>query len=161
MEINEKVSKEKLIEFSGEHLYYEIWMLYGVTDTLLKGVEDRYVYNALLESFVIHASIIIDFFYRPQVYDGDARALHYVDDIRAWRESLPSYERYFKKFHRKRNKEVVHLSYNRLDVKPEEKRWNARKVIKQIRKIVDRFLAQANPELLHPKMYELRTGTGK
>ena len=157
MEINEKVSKEKLIEFSGEHLYYEIWMLYGVTDTLLTGVKDEYVYNALLEAFVIHTSIIIDFFYRPQVYGGDARAVHFMSDVAKWKENLPSYERHFKKFHRKRNKEVVHLSYTRLDVKPEEKRWNIRKTIKPIRKVVDLFLDQADPQLLHPKIYELRT----
>ena len=157
MEINEKVSPEKLIEFSGEHLYYEIWMLYGVTDLLLKGGQDECVYNALLESFVIHASIIIDFFYRPQVYDGDARAVHYIHDLKGWRASLPSYQKYFKEFHRKRNKEVVHLSYTRLDVPLEGKRWNARQVIKQIRRIVDRFLDQADPRLLHPKMRELRT----
>lgn len=157
MEINEKVSKEKLIEFSGEHLYYEIWMLYGVTNSLLKGVEDEYVYNALLESFVIHASIIIDFFYRPQVYSGDARAVHYIPDVASWKEALPSYDRYFKKFHRKRNREVVHLSYKRLDVKPEEKKWNIRKIIKPIRKIVDLFLEKADPKLLHPQMQELRT----
>lgn len=157
MEINDKITPEKLLEFSGEHLYYEIWMLYGVTDRLLKGVQDEYLYNALLESFVIHASIIIDFFYRPQVYDGDSRAIHYIVDRKKWRESLPSYDLYFKAFHRKRNKEVVHLSYTRLDVTPDQKRWAASKIIKQIRKIVDHFLAQANPRLLHPKMYELRT----
>jgi len=157
MEIHDKIPKEKLIAFSGEHLYYEIWMLYGVTDILLKGVADEYVYNALLEAFVIHASIIIDFFYRSEIYDGDARALHYIHNIKGWRAALPSYQKYFKEFHRKRNKEVVHLSYTRLDVKPEEKRWNARKIIKQIRKIVDLFLKQADPELLHPRMYELRT----
>lgn len=157
MEINDKITPEKLIEFSGEHLYYEIWMLYGVTDTLVKGVQDEYIYNALLESLVIHASIIIDFFYRPQVYAGDSRAFHYIIDRKKWRESLPSYDLYFKTFHRKRNKEVVHLSYNRLDVTLDQKKWNARKIIKQIRKIVDLFLEQADPRLLHPKMYGLRT----
>ena len=61
MEINEKVPNEKLIEFSGEHLYYEIWMLYHVNEALAKGVKDQCVYNALLESFVIHASILRSF----------------------------------------------------------------------------------------------------
>jgi hypothetical protein len=159
MEIHDKVLPEKLIEFSGEHLYYEIWMLYGVTEKLLKGGQDEYVFNALLESFVIHASIIIDFFYRPQVYGADARAIHYIADRKKWKESLPSYQRYFKKFHTKRNKEVVHLSFNRLEVRPEERPWNARQIIKQIRKIVDLFLDQADPRLLHPKIYELRTRT--
>jgi len=157
MEINEKVPKEKLIEFSGEHLFYEIWMLFHVDEALTKGVKDQCIYNALLESFVIHASIIIDFFYRSEIYTGDARAIHYIDDKRAWRESLPSYEKYFKKFHRKRNKEVVHLSYNRLEVKLEEKHWNASKIMKQLRKIVDLFLERADPQLLHPRMYELKT----
>ena len=157
MEIYEKVPKEKLIEFSGEHLYYEIDMLYGVSQTLWDGTSNFYLYNALLESFVIHASIILDFFYRPQDNPDDAKAAHYMKDIKKWKAVLPRKTADLENFIKKRNKEVVHLSYRRLEVKPEEKRWRSPRITNQIKKLVDLFLNHADPELLHPKIYELRS----
>ena len=36
------ISNEELIEFSGEHLYYEIWMLFGIVDLLkVKGIGEK------------------------------------------------------------------------------------------------------------------------
>jgi len=91
MPLPQRIRKEKLIAFSGEHLYYEIWMLYGVTKKLQTEITDPYVYNALLESFVVHASIILDFFYKPQVKPDDAKAIHYLNSIEEWNNLLPSY----------------------------------------------------------------------
>ncbi len=153
-----QISKEKLVTFSGEHLYYEIVMLYGATRMLQEGVTDMIVYNALLESFVIHASNILDFFYKPASQPDDAKAIHYVRNVKKWNEALPSYAKYFRKFNRKRNKEVTHLTYKRLDVKPHEKKWGSPEITKQIQHIVDCFLTQADPEHLHPNIYELREG---
>ncbi|MFA5261829.1 MAG: hypothetical protein WC450_11440, partial [Candidatus Omnitrophota bacterium] len=71
---DKEIPAQKLLAFSGEHLWYEINMLYGVMDILLKGVDDYYLYNALLEAFVLHASVILDFFYKPAVKPDDAHA---------------------------------------------------------------------------------------
>ena len=156
MEIYDKVDKRVLIDFSGEHLWYEIRMLYGVSEALQKDVKDFYIYNALLESFVIHTSIILDFFYQPQDVTDDARAAHYMVDVRKWKKILPAHDPQFSKFHKKRNKEVVHLSYARLELKPEEKKWAVATLTNKIKHIVNLFLQYANPEVLHPKMYQLR-----
>ena len=156
MEIYEKIDRQTLIAFSGEHLFYEIRMLYGVSEVLLKGVNDFCIHNALLESYVIHASIILDFFYQPQDTTDDARAAHYMNDVRKWKKILPAHDPVFSKFHKKRNKEVVHLSYKRLEVKPEEKKWGVAAMTEKIKNLVNLFLDHANPDVLHPKMYELR-----
>lgn len=152
-----KIRKEKLIAFSGEHLYYEIWMLYGVTERMNAGPDDDYIHNALLESFVVHASVILDFFYKPQVKPDDAKAVHYMNSIEAWNAILPSYAKYFRKFNKKRNKEVMHLSYKRLDVRPDQKRWGAFEVTANIRRLVDKFLEMADPALLDPRIYEFKS----
>jgi hypothetical protein len=152
------IPAQKLRVFSGEHLWYEIHMLYGVMELLLQGVDDYYLYNALLEAFVLHASVILDFFYKPAVKPDDARAVHYVRDPGAFHKALPPFEQKFGGFTRKRNKERVHLSYRRLYVRPEEKHWRSSKITKDIRRIVDIFLDHADPARLHPKMYTLRTG---
>src|SRR3989338_4855625 len=100
------IDKEKLLVFSREHLYYEVAMLYGVADNLLSTPVDIYVFNALLESFVIHASIIIDFFYKEAFKADDARAEHFVRDLKQWRKALPPMSMNLRVFNRKRNKEV-------------------------------------------------------
>ena len=155
MEIIDNIPTDKLIEFSKEHLFYEIDMLYGVSRTLISETENIYIYNALLESFIIHASVILDFFYEPQMNPDDAKAVHYMADIKKWKALLPPQSEEFKKFQRKRNKEVVHLSYRRLEVKPEEKIWGVRRMTRQIKRIVDLFLDTASPQCIHPKLYEL------
>jgi hypothetical protein len=157
LEILSAIPKDKLIAFSKEHLYYEICMLYGVVEQLTKGPQDVCLYNALLESFVIHASNILGFFYKPQAKDDDAKAEHYMAQPRAWKALLPPYEKHFKDFDKKRNQWVVHLSYKRLDVAPEQKRWRSPKVTEEIRKLVDLFLTNADPQLIHPRLYELRS----
>jgi len=157
MEIPVRISKKRLIDFSKEHLYYEIYMLYGSVETLENGAEDPYVYNALLESFVLHTSIILDFFYKPQIKPDDARAIHYIRNRKAWTGALPSYDKYFRKFGKKRNKALAHLTYKRLDATPEDKSWGAVLMVKQIKRIVDAFLDIADPQLIHPELYELRS----
>ncbi len=154
--IPEKIDIQRLIEFSGEHLYYEIDMLYGVTKLLQEGQKNSYVFNAFLESFVVHASNILDFFYRPQIKSDDARAIHYMDDPKKWQEQLPPYEKHFEKFDHKRNKRVMHLSYKRLDIPSDQRKWESPKITKEIQKLVDLFLDKANPRYLHPRLYQLR-----
>lgn len=152
------ISAADLREFSGEHLFYEIKMLFDVNDLLQKkGVEQGCVYNALLESFIIHAAIILDFFYKPPMKEDDATAVHFIRDVGRWKALRPPFDSYYRKFYRRRSREVVHLSYQRLQIKAEEKPWNIRKVTEQIRRIVDVFLETADPQRLHPNMYELRT----
>lgn len=139
-------------------MYYEIGMLYGIVDLLNSKdkIANPYIINALIESFVIHTQIILDFFYLPQMKADDAKALHFIDDVKAWKAALPSYDRYFRKFNRRRSREVVHLSYSRLEVKGEDKTWHLVKTTEHIKVVVNTFLDHANKELLHPKMYELR-----
>ncbi len=155
MQIQKRIPADKLTAFSQEHLYYEFAMLFGVAEILQRDVEDVYLYNALLESFVVHAANILDFFYRPPVKPDDARAEHFMDHPQSWRRLLPPYEKHFKKFDMKRNKRVVHLSYKRLDVRPEDRRWGIVKISKEIRKILKLFVKNANPGRLHPRLQEL------
>jgi len=155
MQIQKRITADKLVAFSQEHLYYEFAMLFGVVDILQKEVEDVYLYNALLESFVVHAANILDFFYKPMIKEDDAKAEHFMDHPQAWRKILPPYEKHFKKFDMKRNKRVVHLSYKRLEIHAEDRRWGVRKIAKEIKKLLKLFVKNANPQHLHPRIIEL------
>ncbi len=152
------ISPEQLRVFSGEHLYYEIDMLYGVVNLLSaeNAPQDPYVINALLEAYVIHTQVILDFFYQPQMKADDAKAIHFIADMALWKKTIPPYDRYFRKFNRRRSREVVHLSYHRLDVRPEDKTWYLVRTTEHIKLVVNAFLEHANPDILHPRMYELK-----
>jgi len=154
---DERITKEQLVTFSGEHLYYELHMLFGVNRLLNEGAHDQYIYSALLESFIIHASAILDFFYKPPRKPDDASAIHFIADVKKWKVLRPSYDKYFRKFHRRRSREVVHLSYKRLEVKNEEKLWDKGKIVAPIRQLVATFLETANPNLLHPHLRKLES----
>ena len=147
---------DDLLKFSGEHLYYEIEMLYGVSRLIKAGNSNGIVYNALLESFVLHTSVILDFFYKMPLNPLEAKAAHYIKDMNAWRDVLPSYNKYFIRFNKKRNREVMHLSYERLKVEYVEKVWDFTRLNEQLRKIIDLFLENADPGLLHPKLFQFK-----
>lgn len=153
---SQKIKKEHLLAFSGEHLYYEFNMFFGLSKLLGKGVNDQYVYSALLESFIIHTCLILDFFYKPPRKADDASVVHFIDDIKKWKKLRPSYDKYFRKFHRRRSREVVHLSYKRLEVEKSEKLWNIAKVVPSVCQLFSAFLETANPELLHPNVHKLK-----
>ena len=157
MDIPAQYSFKTLVDFSGEHLLYEIEMLYGVTRILVAGADDVYIHNGLLESFVIHASNIHDFFYKPQIKADDVKAVHYMADAKRWSKILPAQSDTFKRFNKKRNKWVMHLSYRRLEVEPGERRWGAPQLTKELAKLVDLFLDHADPHRLHPKILELHS----
>ncbi len=154
--MEQKIKKEHLKAFSGEHLYYELNMFFGLSKLLRKGVNDQYVYSAILESFVIHTCLILDFFYKPPRKEDDASVLHFIDDVRKWKRLRPSYDKYFRKFHRRRSREVVHLSYKRLEVEKSEKLWNTGKIVPSVRQLLSVFFEVANPEFLHPNMHKLK-----
>jgi len=155
--------KQRLRDFSEKHLFYEIAMLYGVHEALeTKNFDAQpFIFNALLESFVIHTSIILDFFYQSQRKPDDARAFHFMKAPRKWRKILPPPNREFTTFITHRNKRVVHLSYKRMDSYIGQRPWNCAKIIKEIHIIVDLFLDNASKEYVHPKLYKLHSRAKK
>ena len=149
-------SKQGLIRFSEEHLYYEIWMFFEVTKLLSKASPGTPEFNALLESFIIHAVILIEFFYNKSRFPDAAKVFDYIKDRRWWLGSIPPYKNSYL-LRSRRNKEMAHLSYDRLKVLLSEKPWNVGAVASEMSDIVDQFLKQADPELLHPDIYKLKS----
>ncbi len=69
------------------HLFYEIWMFYEVAGVLNRDPPGNTVYtNVHLESFAIHARILLDFFYNEPRQD-DVVAGHYIKD---WKSICPA-----------------------------------------------------------------------
>jgi hypothetical protein len=55
------LTDQQLLDYSGEHLYYELQMLLLVAHSL-PGKADNFERSAFIESFAIHLRNLIDFF---------------------------------------------------------------------------------------------------
>jgi hypothetical protein len=117
----ERPSADRLRRFADQHLLYEAGMLYEVTGKLMNGhhADDLVVQNALLESFGVHNRSLIDFLWldRP-MWDTDAIASDWIEGWQA-----PEMSERLERVKDRVGKEMVHLSYNRLDVPEDEKGW--------------------------------------
>jgi hypothetical protein len=117
----ERPSADRLRRFADEHLLYEAGMLYAVTGKLMNRhhEDDPVVENALLESFGVRSRSLIDFLWldRP-MKDTDAVARDWIEGWEA-----PEMSERLAKVKDRVGKEMVHLSYNRLDVPEDEKGW--------------------------------------
>jgi len=81
--------------------------------------------NAVVESFAIHMRVLVKFFFDKKPQDTDVVAADFFNDSITWntiRDQVADEVEIVKLCHRV-NKEVAHLTYDRLNVKPEEKGW--------------------------------------
>jgi hypothetical protein len=159
----ENISNEDLIEFSQEHLFYEIWMLYHVIDMLANETyklskedeENQIIFNALLESMIVHARIVLDFLYCKRLKPDDAIASDYFLSSSSWEPFLPKKSKALRAVLDRSNKEMAHLSYLRPGVSSDKRPWNIIEIKKDIKNIVNLFLDKADANLLHSDIYEL------
>jgi hypothetical protein len=86
---HERMNDDELLDYSREHVCYELQMLYETAARLVndpKVHDDWVVKNALLEAFTIHARVMATFLF-PDVIQpraDDVTALHYVREPSAW-----------------------------------------------------------------------------
>jgi hypothetical protein len=108
-----------------KHLCYEIDMLQGTMERLETGsTEDRILHNALVESFTVHARNLMHFLYPIGEKDSDVLAADFFDDAGYWLKNRPEEPKEFGKSRGRVNKEIAHLTYDRLSVTPQHKIWN-------------------------------------
>ncbi|NVD26377.1 hypothetical protein HUO14_00500 [Parasphingorhabdus flavimaris] len=81
-------------EILGEHLPYEFWMLRQTYEKLRSPPADMVLRNALIESFCIHARLLLEFFENKQgrhakdYTGGSYQATHLANLTRAERDKL-------------------------------------------------------------------------
>ncbi len=150
------ISNNELIAFSSEHLYYEIWMFYEVAFKLARREADPITGNALIESFGIHAAIILDFMLNNKDKADDAIANDYVMDKTVWRNIASGYRKKLNFIYKRRDKELAHLSYERLKVGTDRKQWNFIAIGREIFDLVDCFIDSSYKTLIHPNMLKLK-----
>lgn len=137
-----------------EHLAYEIEMLYLVAQELQKDWTGKQVLQyALLESFAIHTRVLNDFFYSEKRKKRD--------DIIAVRFS-PTWEKppektpILRKASCRVNKEVAHLTYDRLWKSLPAKEWMIWETTIELLSVALKFFNSVDEKYFGHKCIELR-----
>jgi len=140
--------KNKLNKIS-HHLWYEFQMFLALTQELSKGYPAGTINNALLESFALHVRNLIDFLYNDNSSSDDVFAGDFFQRKEDWIKIRPHITPLLDKAKKRANKEVSHLTYARINITPEEKKWYFVKIFQDMNRAFDVFVENVNKELLN------------
>ena len=175
------IPRSDLRDYLGQHVGYEFSMLQSSAASLISLNKDRLteygkavhgkeidrdeyagiVSSMFLESFVLHLRNIIDFFYferedpkrRPK--KGDIMAEHfYVGMMRP--NGFPPISDTLKNARRRADKELAHLTAERLPSNSPHRGWNYVGLLKEIGERLDLFRRFCDPELLDERVANLQ-----
>ena len=132
MKGNNSLSNQELAKYSEEHLLYEINMLFWTASILSylapianKGEIANALSNSLLNSFSVHARNLIGFLYSRQNssdYPTDVVLEDYVQDP-DYLNSLPPITDLLVQAKTKTDKQVSHLTLERIAYEKQDKEW--------------------------------------
>jgi hypothetical protein len=133
-------SPEDLVKIEKEHLSYEMNMARATAVGLASGLFGRSdLGNAVLESFLIHGRNLIDFFHPEGSLENDVVAEHYFADPMKWKKRRGRIPESLKRLRIRANKELAHLTYDRLRVPAEEKGWDFLQIVVDLESLFTKF----------------------
>lgn len=134
------------------HIYYEIWQLYGaitLSNIRIEGLpeKEQNIRNAILESSLVHARVLCDFFEKEKrkIYRSQE-----LDDVLSTDFSFPTTTLSIDKIYRERlNKDIVHLSYSRTKRRiGVDKEWHYNKIFLPILQTSIEFIKALNADTI-------------
>jgi hypothetical protein len=137
---------EKLRYEEGELLLSEVTDPQILTEFWFGTSHDDRLHSAMLESFLLHARTLRDFFLddkkkRPD----DVLAGDFFEVFETWTEARPSLGPYLSQNKKRLDKSLAHISYARLDFKVASK-WDISAVLRELDLIWQTFLKTLSPE---------------
>ena len=136
-----------LVEMAGDHLPYEVHMVYLTAASLAQPHLRGPGHDALVESFALHTRNALFFFDAPaQVDTDDVIAEDYFASGADWRrvrDRVGSDATFFEQIRRQAAKQITHLTYDRLRIKgPADKNWPVGEIWSAIASLRDAWLAE-------------------
>jgi hypothetical protein len=122
-------------------LWYEVSMLNAMAKYLSARVRasEQAAHNALVESFVVHTRILIEFFYpKDLVCDTTMIAADYVPD---WKEDIPEW---LDKVRKRAHTRLAHLTYDRVHESKDNEKWDERVIGKHLNQLMSKFMAEVS-----------------
>jgi hypothetical protein len=139
---------EELKAILREHLQYEMDMLQGTMKRLKSGNVDDVISNALIESYALHVRNLLHFVYPGKHKDDDdVLAADFFDDG-CWAGKEPQRPEKSDAAKVAANKQVMHLTYKRLQVSPEFKKWSFA-LGEEILRVMQSFLREIRQRCPH------------
>lgn len=159
-----RISLEKLESIANINLSYVIEMLNSTamrqSDSQSEN-EERIENNAFLESFLIHARILIEFLYHGPTDEDTILAEHYVDNWKTYkgRADLLSIN-YLNNEKRRMNKLLAHLTEEGSMSEGEHKKWDRMRICNEINKGIIFFLDAPGNKISEEVKSQIRESTG-
>ena len=142
---------EYLLTYSGEHIAYEVDMFFFTVEvrrrpsfsSILSTSEDPgRVNNAFIESFVVHFRNVIDFLYIDNPRPTDIVASDFFDPA-TWESIRPLMTSALDSARRRANKELGHLTTDRIPGAHPEKIWDFDGLANELRPVLRSFATNA------------------
>jgi len=110
--------------------------------------------NALIESFLIHARSLVDFFYRDNPWEDDLIAEQYIE---GWKDIRPSIPEQLATLRRRVGKEIAHLTSVRTE---DGKPWPYQALAKEMLGLISPFMEKVPDEMLSQDWQQRRLVLG-
>jgi len=128
------------------YVQYEVDMCIATAAALNGGrMRGGALENALIESFLIHARVLCDFFFFPSKRKDDVLAKHFFHSDDQWQPDYKKECPYLEANSDRLNKAVAHLSYARIGYEI-DKRWQHNTINGELLAVWDRFKQSLPPE---------------
>jgi hypothetical protein len=146
---------QQLLDYSEEHLLYELQLFRWVAENLPR--DNGFLLSALLESFAIHLRNLIDFLYTQpgNARNDDLVAADFFDPSSAWNPGGIS--KLLADARERANKEVSHITYKRKSGSDPTKPWPVSDLFDEVHAVSTKFAAAASSTKLHPRVKEWLT----
>lgn len=135
--LSSKLSSAELLKYADEHILYEIDMLNATT--IFNPSSIQVLINMRVESFGIHLRNLIDFFYNNIPQPDDMVAAHFFSDETIKAMPLPIISESLKKAKVRVNKELSHLTTERIYGYSSEKEWDFFGLTRDINALLKNF----------------------
>lgn len=144
-----------LLEYSAEHVFYEVDMFFGMTELLnpknrigaSSAAEVTRLNCAMIEAFGIHLRNLIDFLYMDSPKPTDVVA---KDFCASWQTVRPTISQALNDARDRANKELAHLTTKRLAGGSPAKQWAFPTLAGEIKTLLYLFVKHARVSALSP-----------
>jgi len=130
------------------HLRYEIDMFRELLPILHDPPPSLAIRNALIESFLLHTRILINFLYPSGSHTDDIVPTTFSSN---WSETRSSTPPSLKRVREQANKRLAHLTTLRYKVEPSQRPWPLQTIVTDIGTALVRFAKQTPDDKLSPE----------
>ena len=148
-----------LLAYSAEHVAYEFDMFLWLAKVMAAGAslaaptpaETTRLNNVLIEGFVVHLRNVIDFLYLDNPKPTDVVAADFFAPS-AWQSMRPAMSATLQAARVRANKEIAHLTTDRIEGTPPNKGWDFGGLATEIRPILTLMATHALAARLSPNV---------